>query len=180
MLVLNPANVYLVDSAQTRSAEAIAVNNFLRYSFSAGASAAVLPMIDAIGIGWTNTIAAFVNWIGTALILVTIRYGSKWREAANERYGVTYKEDDEIHADEAEVQAAVPGVNVELEDKAPMDSVLTDAERQAIEAERHDEPSSTTPKIEMPVRRMPSRRGDPLPDVSEVLRRTQSHASAHH
>lgn len=86
-LALTPINVYLVDAAQKRSAEALAVNNFARYLCSAGASAFVLPMMNRIGPGWTMTFAAGLTWIGAVCVLVTIRWGEKWREAAAKRSG---------------------------------------------------------------------------------------------
>lgn len=84
---------------QHRSAEVIAVNNCVRYTFSAAASAFVLPMIvrtidwlscfwtltsastpqQQVGIGWTNTFSAGLVWIGFALILLVIRYGETLR-----------------------------------------------------------------------------------------------------
>lgn len=91
MLVINgvgtqmfftPINTYLVDAMQKRSAEAIAVNNFFRYLFAAAASSFVLPMINGIGLGWTMTIGALCCWLALALILVTMRWGEKWREDA--------------------------------------------------------------------------------------------------
>lgn len=91
MLVINgvgtqmfftPLNTYLVDAMQKRSAEAIAVNNFFRYLFAAAASAFVLPMINAIGLGWTMTIGSVCCWLGVGLILATMRWGEGWREAA--------------------------------------------------------------------------------------------------
>lgn len=36
-------------------------------------------MIESIGVGWTNTFAACVVWLGCALVLVTIRWGDKMR-----------------------------------------------------------------------------------------------------
>jgi hypothetical protein len=74
----------------------IAINNFVRYTAAAGASAGALPCINAIGTGWTNTAAGFIGYIGAGLILVTSKYGDVWREKANERNGVTYKEADEL------------------------------------------------------------------------------------
>ncbi|KIJ23886.1 hypothetical protein M422DRAFT_39390, partial [Sphaerobolus stellatus SS14] len=72
MGVLAVCNTYLVDVAQNRSAEAIAVNNCMRYIFSAGASAAVLPLIQAINIAPTNAIATAFTLLGFALICLTI------------------------------------------------------------------------------------------------------------
>jgi len=36
-------------------------------------------MINAIGVGWTNTFSAFIVWLGCALVLVTIRWGDRMR-----------------------------------------------------------------------------------------------------
>ncbi|KZT59409.1 MFS general substrate transporter [Calocera cornea HHB12733] len=62
--VLAVCNTYLVDSYQARSTEVIAANNCIRYIASAGASAAVLPLMQAIGIAPTNAIAAGLAWAG--------------------------------------------------------------------------------------------------------------------
>ena len=70
---------------QKRSAEAIAVNNFWRYMFSAAGSAFVLPMINAIGPGWTMTFASGVGWLGFVCIVSTMKWGEGWREAAKRR-----------------------------------------------------------------------------------------------
>ncbi|GAA5972922.1 hypothetical protein JCM11641_004005 [Rhodosporidiobolus odoratus] len=80
MCVLTPSNTYVVDCAGVRSSEAIAVNNACRYALSAAASAFVLPMIQSIGVGWTNTFAALFCWVGFGIVLFTIRYGGKMRE----------------------------------------------------------------------------------------------------
>lgn len=85
-LTLTPVNTYLVDSNQKKSAMAISVNNFWRYLFAAASSAFVLPMIDAIGLGWTMTVAAAAQWIGFAAIFITMVYGEKWRESVNKSH----------------------------------------------------------------------------------------------
>lgn len=65
---------------QHRSAEVIAANNCMRYIMAAAASAFVLPMIESIGVGWTNTFAAGLVWLGFGLVVVTIKYGEGMRE----------------------------------------------------------------------------------------------------
>ena len=85
-----------------RDGRQIAINNFVRYTFAAGASAGALPCINAIGTGWTNTIAAIIGYLGAASIVLTLRYGDKWRQSANKRYGITYKEADEYKAEDKE------------------------------------------------------------------------------
>ncbi|KAJ7583506.1 MFS general substrate transporter [Mycena floridula] len=79
MWVLAVCNTYIVDSNQLRSVEAIAANNFLRELMSAGASAAVLPLIKVAGVAPTNAIAAFLTWIGAGFVLLVIRNGARWR-----------------------------------------------------------------------------------------------------
>jgi len=99
MGILAVCNTYLVDVMEARSAEVIATNKYahliacnfilmdfgipscLRYVAAAGASAVVLPIIQAIGVAPTNAIAAAIAWIGFALICATIKYGQGWREA---------------------------------------------------------------------------------------------------
>jgi hypothetical protein len=57
----------------------------MRYLFSAGASAGVLPLINAIGIAPTNAIAAAISWLGFTLVLATIRWGPTWRAGVEDR-----------------------------------------------------------------------------------------------
>lgn len=83
MGILAVCNTYLVDVAQSRSAEAIAVNNWMRYIFSAGASAAALPLIQVINIAPTNAIATGFTLLGFLLVCLTIRYGQGWRESVD-------------------------------------------------------------------------------------------------
>ncbi|KAM0790479.1 hypothetical protein ACM66B_003355 [Microbotryomycetes sp. NB124-2] len=91
MFVLTPANTYIVDVSGVRSSEAIATNNACRYVLSAAASAFVLPMIHAIGVGATNSFAAAMCWVGCGLILLTIRYGKQMR-----KYGERFDSDMKI------------------------------------------------------------------------------------
>ncbi|KAM0750703.1 MFS general substrate transporter [Meredithblackwellia eburnea MCA 4105] len=97
MIVLTPANTYCVDVMQDRSAEVVAVNNMVRYTFSAAASAFVLPLIHKIGIGWANTFAAALVWCGFLIVLTTIRYGERMR-----KWGVSGSEDGEKKSRPAE------------------------------------------------------------------------------
>jgi len=78
MFVLASANTYCVDCLQKRSSEAIAINNMVRYSFAAGASAGILPLVKAIGVGPANTIAAGLGLIGVVLVLAIIKWGEGW------------------------------------------------------------------------------------------------------
>lgn len=76
MMVLSSSNTYLVDCLQTRSAEVIAINNCIRYLFAAGASAGILPLVKAIGVGPANTLAAGIAWMGFGTVLLTLKWGT--------------------------------------------------------------------------------------------------------
>lgn len=75
-MVLSSSNTYLVDCLQTRSAEVIAINNCIRYLFAAGASAGILPLVKAIGVGPANTLAAGIAWMGFGTVLLTLKWGT--------------------------------------------------------------------------------------------------------
>lgn len=48
--------------------------------FSAAAAAVMIPMLKAVGRGWTYTIAAGIWVLSTPLLLVVMPYGSRWRK----------------------------------------------------------------------------------------------------
>ncbi|GAA6038819.1 hypothetical protein JCM8097_002911 [Rhodosporidiobolus ruineniae] len=101
MCILTPLNTYGVDLMPVRSSEVIAVNNACRYIISAAASAFVLPMIQAIGVGWTNTFAALLVWAGFGIILFLIRFGRQMR-LLGERWEGTAATGTDIKRDEEE------------------------------------------------------------------------------
>ncbi|TFY79438.1 hypothetical protein EWM64_g4574 [Hericium alpestre] len=78
-LVLSPCAAYFVDIMHARSAETMAADNGLRSAFIALATAAILPLINHIGVFATNAIAAGLAWIGFVLLWVTIDYGDRMR-----------------------------------------------------------------------------------------------------
>jgi len=53
--------------------------------FAAAASAAVLPAVRAIGVGWFSTISALFLVAGAAATYVTALYGKGWRESIDEK-----------------------------------------------------------------------------------------------
>ncbi len=55
--------------------EAIATKYFLQYIMSAAASGAAVPLIDAIGVGLTCTIAGILVLMGGVLCALTAWYG---------------------------------------------------------------------------------------------------------
>jgi MFS family permease len=80
-------NTYCLDVMPGRSSEVVASNYFLRYTFAAAASAACLPMIQKIGVGWTNVVSAlFVLAAAGGVLAVTIIWGHREKDtsASNE------------------------------------------------------------------------------------------------
>jgi len=74
-----------LDVMQGRSAEVVAGNYFMRYMFAAAGSAACLPAVRAIGVGWFSTISAGFLVAGAAATWLTAVKGREWREAIEER-----------------------------------------------------------------------------------------------
>lgn len=138
----------------------IACSNMVRYLFSAGASASVLPIINRIGFGWTNTIMTVISYAGMACVIVTYKHGSTWRERANAKHGVTYREADEIRPDEDKVEEQVEPAQPSKDEKEK-----EDPRDQVGDLQRG-----------MSMRRTPSK----LPQPSALLSRTHSLTEAHH
>lgn len=72
-------NAYILDVMQHQSGQASASHYLMRYLFAGLATAACLPMINQIGVGWTATISSVILFICTGLVILTIRTGEKWR-----------------------------------------------------------------------------------------------------
>ena len=68
---------------QKRSSEVMAGNYVIRYTFAAAGTAACLPVIERIGVGWFSTISA-VFLVGSAVAVWAVaKWGAEWRiEAA--------------------------------------------------------------------------------------------------
>ena len=76
----NVMNILLVDIYPGKPASATAANNLVRCWMGAGASAVVLPLVGAIGMGWACTLAGLI-WVGfSPLLLILMRHGPKWRK----------------------------------------------------------------------------------------------------
>ncbi|KAJ4496983.1 MFS general substrate transporter [Lentinula lateritia] len=78
-LVLSPSAAYIVDVMHMKSAESMAANNGLRSLLISLLLAALMPMLDSIGLVWTNVISALLAWVGFGLLWCTIRYGEQMR-----------------------------------------------------------------------------------------------------
>ncbi|KAK3072363.1 hypothetical protein LTR53_006941 [Teratosphaeriaceae sp. CCFEE 6253] len=74
-------NTYCLDVMQENSAEVVAGNYVIRYMFAAAGSAACLPVIERIGVGWFSTISAGFLIAAAVATWFTAQYGGAWREA---------------------------------------------------------------------------------------------------
>lgn len=108
----------------------------MRYLFSAGASAGVLPLIKAIGIGPTNAIAAVISWIGFALVVATIKWGQRARETIDLRdAGAPGAADKDVGPKGDDIDEKDAGIEAEGVD-APSITTGREVERGAVEASR--------------------------------------------
>ncbi|KIW81746.1 hypothetical protein Z517_04772 [Fonsecaea pedrosoi CBS 271.37] len=84
-IAFNVTSTLLVDFYPRAPATATAANNLTRCGLGAGATAAVIPMIDAWGRGWTFTFLS-LGLIGTSPMLWVVYFrGMKWRDERRER-----------------------------------------------------------------------------------------------
>ncbi|KAH6854029.1 major facilitator superfamily domain-containing protein [Chaetomium sp. MPI-CAGE-AT-0009] len=74
-------SVLIVDVYPQAPATATAANNLVRCWLGAAASAAVVPMIDAMSSGWAYTFVALVYLLLAPLLWVIMRWGPAWRAA---------------------------------------------------------------------------------------------------
>jgi MFS family permease len=75
---------YLVDVFSNRGASATAALNLARCLLGAGGTAAVLPLSNVIGVGWTFTLLTGIMAISTSLIAVQMSFGPGWRRKREE------------------------------------------------------------------------------------------------
>ncbi|KAL1854498.1 hypothetical protein Daus18300_011419 [Diaporthe australafricana] len=73
---------YLVDIFSDRSAAASASLNLARCLFAAGGTSFVMPMVNGIGAGMAFTICAVLQVVALSGVVVTWRFGARWREEA--------------------------------------------------------------------------------------------------
>ena len=76
---------FLVDVFPKRSASATAALNLARCLMGAGGTAAVLPIADAIDVGWTFTMFTGIMLAALGLVVVQMWYGAGWRREREER-----------------------------------------------------------------------------------------------
>jgi MFS family permease len=78
-------NILLVDIYPGQPATAASANNVTRCLIGAAATAAIGPMSEAIGNGWSYTILAVLTLVACLGPLATMKYGVVWRTAKKEK-----------------------------------------------------------------------------------------------
>lgn len=78
----NITNGLLIDLHRDQPAAATAAVNFVRCLMSAGGSAAIIPMCNAMNPGWAFTLLAFVYMVLIIVVFWVMRDGMRWRQEA--------------------------------------------------------------------------------------------------
>ncbi|KAH9835065.1 putative transporter AQR1 [Teratosphaeria destructans] len=104
-MAFNLTNTLLIDLHKDKPATATAAVNFVRCLLSAGGAAAIIPMCNAMGIGWAFTFMALVYVAWIAMLPLLMAKGMKWRqEAAAERKAKEAGAAKSEHDEEAETK----------------------------------------------------------------------------
>lgn len=77
--IISVVNTFLVDIFPKKGASATAALNLLRCLVGAGGTAAVLPIVNAVGVGWTFTLAAGLLFLSVGMVVVQMVKGPGWR-----------------------------------------------------------------------------------------------------
>lgn len=77
--IISVVNTFLVDIFPKKGASATAALNLLRCLMGAGGTAAVLPVVNKIGVGRTMTIATGVMLASIGLVVLQMTKGPGWR-----------------------------------------------------------------------------------------------------
>ena len=99
--VFNTLSILMVDLYPGKAASATAATNLVRCWLGAGASAVVIPLINAIGVGWACTLAAFLWLVFSPLVFLLIRFGPRWRAEATEKQRASEKKEGQSEAEVA-------------------------------------------------------------------------------
>ncbi|KAG6035921.1 hypothetical protein E4U41_005888 [Claviceps citrina] len=81
----NTTNILLVDFNPGKAGTATAANNLTRCLVGAGFSAAIMPMIDAMGVGPAFTLVGGMYFVSVIPLLVLLRSGMRWRAETKAR-----------------------------------------------------------------------------------------------
>ncbi|RDW77966.1 MFS general substrate transporter-23 [Coleophoma crateriformis] len=75
---------FMVDVFPDRSASAVAALNLARCLMCAGGISGILPLVNAIGVGWAYTLITAVLFLASGLMVIQTRFGARWRRRREE------------------------------------------------------------------------------------------------
>ncbi|KAI0859266.1 MFS general substrate transporter [Xylaria cubensis] len=78
-------NALITDIRPEKAAAASASNNILKFLLGAAASAAIQPLISAVGPGPAFAIIAVLNVVLSPCLVIVVRKGMKWRQEIREK-----------------------------------------------------------------------------------------------
>ncbi|KAI9666140.1 MAG: hypothetical protein M1821_004075 [Bathelium mastoideum] len=78
-------STFLVDIFPKQSASATAALNLSRCLLGAGGTAAIIPLVNAISVGWSFTLCTGIMLVSLILLLVQMQCGPRWRSARNKK-----------------------------------------------------------------------------------------------
>jgi hypothetical protein len=85
LMTFMPANTYLIDVFTTHAASAMAANTVLRSLMAALVPLSSRKMYAALGLGWGNSLLAFVSLALVPIPFLFIRYGEGIRRRSTVR-----------------------------------------------------------------------------------------------
>jgi hypothetical protein len=73
-------SILIVDINPGLAGTATAAFNLIRCLLGAGATALILPMTNAIGLGWAYTLIGLIYVLLSPMLLAVMKWGPKWRK----------------------------------------------------------------------------------------------------
>lgn len=85
----NGLSALIVDLNRSSAGTATAAMNLARCLMGAGAVAAVIPILQRIGIGWTSVFIAGAWVVFSPIMFMVVKFGPRWREEKRIRAGTS-------------------------------------------------------------------------------------------
>ena len=95
-------SILIVDINPGLAGTATAASNLIRCLLGAGATALILPMTEALGLGWSYTLIAGIYVLLSPMLWVVIRWGPGWRRERAEKEKLKLKKKDDLKTNEGE------------------------------------------------------------------------------
>lgn len=85
-------SVLIVDINPGLAGTATAAFNLVRCLLGAGAAAVIVPMVDAMGLGWAYTLIGLIYILFCPMLLAVVKYGPGWRKTRWEKEEIKARE----------------------------------------------------------------------------------------